>query len=304
MSSHESSPPPLVFEHVTKTYGETQALTNVCLTLSAGHVIGLLGRNGAGKTTLLQVAAGLTLPTAGVCRTLGRGAGQLDTPELSRLGLVQQEAQFIEWMTVRQHLDFTASFYPSWDRDLERRLVDLLELPVDRRIAHLSTGDRQKAGIVLGVCHRPALLLLDEPMSSLDPIARRRMLDVLLERLRDDGCTVVISSHILNDVEKIVDWVVALDAGRVAENTAFDALQETFAEWTVTAAAGPLPAAFPEPFILGQEVRERLARLTVRSDDPDAANRFAARHGVEVTVRPLNLEEMFPLLIAPRKETA
>jgi energy-coupling factor transporter ATP-binding protein EcfA2 len=95
-----------------------------------------------------------------------------------------------------------------------------LEVSPKQKIAHLSTGDRQKVGILLGVCHRPALLLLDEPMSSLDPIARARMLDVLLERLRDDGCTVVISSHILNDVEKIVDWIVALDAGRVTENAA------------------------------------------------------------------------------------
>lgn len=288
-------------DHVTKDYSDHPALDDVTLAIPAGHVVGLIGRNGAGKTTLLHVAAGLVLPTSGTCHTLGRRSDQLDAPELTRLGLVMQEARFIEWMTVAQHLDFTASFYPSWDRDLQRRLVELLEVPVKRKIADLSTGDRQKAGILLGVCHRPVLLLLDEPMSSLDPIVRTRMLDVLLERLRDDGCTIVISSHLLDDVEKIVDWIVALDAGRIVENSALDDLQESFAEWTVTAPNGrPLPA-MAAPFILTRQGSERLARLTVRTREPGVAENFAATHGVEVRSRRLNLDEMFPLLLAAKK---
>jgi ABC-2 type transport system ATP-binding protein len=289
-------------DRVTKTYPGHAALVDVSLTIPAGHVVGLLGRNGAGKTTLLHVAAGLVLPTSGTCHTLGRRSDELDSPELTRLGLVMQEGKFIEWMTVAQHLDFTASFYANWDRNLQQRLVETLEVPLKRKIADLSTGDRQKVGILLGVCHRPALLLLDEPMSSLDPIARAHMLDVLLERLRDDGCTVVISSHLLDDVEKVVDWIVALDAGRITENSALDELQESFAEWTVTAPAGALPARFAEPFILAQQHRERAARLTVRTREPDAAETFAAKHRVEVTPRPLNLGEMFPLLINRSKD--
>lgn len=288
--------------HVTKDYPGHTALADVTLEIPAGHVVGLIGRNGAGKTTLLQIAAGLVLPTSGTCTTLGRRTDQLDSPELTHLGFVMQEAKFIEWMTVAQHLDFTASFYPSWDRDLQRRLVDTLEVPLKRKIADLSTGDRQKVGILLGVCHRPALLLLDEPMSSLDPIVRTRMLDVLLERLRDDGCTVVISSHLLDDVEKIVDWIIALDTGRVVENCALDALQESFAEWTVTMpTGGPLPS-FTAPFILAQQRSERIARLTVRTSEPYAIDDFAATHEVKVQARHLNLDEIFPLLLAAKKD--
>jgi ABC-2 type transport system ATP-binding protein len=298
MTSIAATIAPLVFENLTKSYPGHVALNAIDLEIPAGHIVGLLGRNGAGKTTLLNVAAGLLLPTSGTCHTLGQRSDKLDTPELSRLGLVQQEGSFIEWMTATQHLDFTASFYPRWDRELQRRLTEVLELPLDKKIAHLSTGDRQKVGILLGVCHRPSLLLLDEPMSSLDPIARAQMLNVLLERMRDDGCTVLISSHILNDVEKIVDWIVALDAGRVTENAALDELQESFAEWTVTTREGRLPAKFAEPFILAHEGHDRLSRLTVRTRDAEAAGRFAATHRAEVTVRPLNLDEMFPLLIA------
>ena len=299
-----SAPPDTVAfaaDHLTKDYSGRTALDDVTLEIPAGHVIGLIGRNGAGKTTLLQIAAGLVLPTSGTCHTLGRRSDRLDSPELTRLGFVMQEAKFIEWMTVAQHLDFTASFYPNWDRDLQHRLVETLEVPFMRKIAELSTGDRQKVGILLGVCHRPALLLLDEPMSSLDPIVRTRMLDVLLERLRDDGCTVVISSHLLNDVEKIVDWIIALDAGRIVENSALDELQESFAEWTVTAPNGcPLPA-LAAPFILTQQRSERLARLTVRTRETGAEENFAATHGVEVQSRRLNLDEMFPLLVAAKK---
>jgi ABC-2 type transport system ATP-binding protein len=302
MKSTDTLSSPLIAEHLTKTYSGQVALNGIDLSVPADHVVGLLGRNGAGKTTLLQLAAGILLPSSGSCRTLGQRSDQLDTPQLSRLGLVPQEGRFIEWMTAAQHLDFTASFYPTWDRDLQRRLVEILEVPLAQKIAHLSTGDRQKVGILLGVCHRPALLLLDEPMSSLDPIARARMLDVLLERLRDDGCTVVISSHILNDVEKIVDWVVALDAGRVTENAPFDELQESFAEWTVTSTNGGLPAAFAEPFVLSHQGDARQALLRVRTADPEAAARFAAAHHAQISTRPLNLDEMFPLLIAQRRE--
>jgi ABC-2 type transport system ATP-binding protein len=287
-------------DRITMRYAKHVALHDLSLEIPPGRVIGLLGRNGAGKTTLLHLMAGLILPTSGISETLGRPSGKLDTPELTRLGLVQQNGRFIEWKTVQQHLEFNASFYPGWDHALQQRLIDSLEVPVDRKIAQLSPGDRQKVSLLLGVCHRPAFLLLDEPMSALDPISRARALDLLLERLRDDGCTVVISSHLLEDVEKIVDWVVALHEGEKVEDSAFDELQESFAEWTLTPGAADLPARFAEPFVLEQEMRERSARLRVRTSEPGAADRFARTHGITVRARPLNLSEMFPLLI--RKE--
>ncbi len=291
---------PLAFEAITQRFGSHTALCDVSLAFPAGRIIGLLGRNGAGKTTLLHIAAGLLPPTAGTCTTLGTPSGKLDTPQLTRLGLVQQEGRYLEWMTVRQHLDFNASFYPRWDRDLERRLLEALELDPKRKIVQLSPGDRQKVGILLGTCHRPALLLLDEPMSALDPIVRRRLLDFLLELLRDDGATVVISSHILNDVEKIVDWIVALEGGELVENSPFDTLQESYAEWTLTSTNGALPSTFAEPFVLSRQGDARQAILRVRTSDTEAAARFAAAHHAEIRVRPLNLDEMFPLLTSQR----
>jgi ABC-2 type transport system ATP-binding protein len=295
---------PLVLRNVTQRFGKHTALRDVSLEIPAGRIVGLLGRNGAGKTTLLHIASGMLLPTSGTCTTLGASSALLDTPQLTRLGLVQQEGRCLEWMTVRQHLDFNASFYPRWDRDLERRVIEALELDPKRKIVQLSPGDRQKVGILLGVCHRPSLLLLDEPMSALDPIVRKRLLDFLLELLRDDGCTVVISSHILNDVEKIVDWIVALDAGELVEDSAFDVLQESYAEWTITSTNGALPSSFAEPFVINHQGDTHQALLRVRTAEPEAAARFAATHHTEIRIRPLNLDEMFPLLTSQRKKTS
>jgi ABC-2 type transport system ATP-binding protein len=293
---------PFAARGITKRYGNQVALQDVTLEIPAGRIVGLIGRNGAGKTTLLNIVSGIVLPSSGTARTFGVPTDRLDTPQLSRLGVVQQEGGTISWMTVRQHLDFNASFYPTWDRKLEQRLLGELELDQKRKIIQLSTGDRQKVGLLLGVCHRPALLVLDEPMSALDPIVRARALDLLLERLRDDGCTVLVSSHILNDVEKIVDWVICLDKGEVVADSAFDELQESYAEWILSSPAGTLPTAYPEPFVLSQQGDSRQARLRVCTNEYNAAEKFASAFGAQVQKRPLNLEEMFPLLTNCRRD--
>jgi ABC-2 type transport system ATP-binding protein len=292
---------PLVVENLTKSFGPHTALRDVSLEIPEGRVVGLLGRNGAGKTTLLDLACGLLLPTSGSIRTLGRSARELDASELNRLGVVRQDARFLEWMTVAQQLDFTASFYAHWDAVLEKRLLLELELDATRKIAQLSQGDQQKLSILLGVCYRPSLLLLDEPMSALDPIIRARTLDLLLERLRDDGCTVVVSSHLLGDVEKIIDWVVCLDGGELAVSSPFDELQESYAEWAVQSVRGTLPEKFSEPFVLSHDGGPRQARVRVFTEEAvEAAQAFAGSHGAEVKSRALSLDEMFPLLLQRR----
>lgn len=295
---------PLAVTNLTKTFSTHQALKALSFELPAGRVAGLLGRNGAGKTTLLNLACGLLLPTSGTCTTLGRKAGELDAPELARLGVVFQEGRFLDWMSVRQQLEFHASFYPKWDEARESRLLLELDLNPARKIGQLSTGDRQKLGIILGVCHHPELLLLDEPVSSLDPIARLQMLSFLLDLIREDGSTILISSHILSDVEKVVDWVVCLDAGQLAACSPLDELQEGYADWIVTPADRPLPARFPESWILAQEGDAQRRRLKVKPPTPDTQRQFAAQHGVTVEKHYLNLEELFPLLITQRKAAA
>jgi ABC-2 type transport system ATP-binding protein len=302
------------FRGVTKRYGATVALDDVTLAVPRRSITGLVGRNGSGKTTLLRHATGLLLPDAGECVTLGRGAAELGRAELSRIGAVHQDDPLLGWMTAGQLLQYVASFHERWDRELERSLLATLELDARARVGAMSPGTRQKLALVLATCHHPELLLLDEPLSDLDPIARQAVLAALLERFSSDDMTIIISSHMLRDIEPVVDRIVCLHEGRVTADDALDDLKERFAEWVVTSAEGRLPERFDEPYVVSSRGDRHRARLVVR-DAGGAAGRaeqghaagagggaaaaaeLAARHGATVEVRPLNLEALFPLLV-------
>ena len=281
---------------LTKRFGTVTALDHVTLAVPEGSVAGLVGRNGGGKTTLLHHVTGFAVPTEGDCVTLGTSATRLGAAELGRIGVVHQEGRLLEWMTVRQHLRYVASFYTTWDRTREDRLVEALDLDPEAVVATLSPGNLQKVAVILAVGHHPSLLLLDEPTAGLDPIAREALLEVLLDLAREDGTTIVISSHLLHDVERVVDWLVCLEKGRLMENASLDDLKEVFAEWIVTTVDRALPDRFEEPFIVRQDVTKHQARLAVRNA-ADRSESFARRHGVAVESRPLNLDALFPLLI-------
>ena len=292
-------------EHVFETNGlikrfdDVTALDGIDLKVGRPSIVGLLGKNGSGKTTLIQHLMGLQLPDEGSVTTLDQSSATLGHDELIHIGYVPQEIRLLDWMTVEQHLRYVSCFYPNWDREREQRLLDELELETSKVVGTLSTGSLQKLAIILAVCHHPNLLVLDEPVSDLDPIVRGKLLQFLLELLREDGATILVSSHVLRDVEKIVDWVICLDEGKVVTDSALDELKERYAEWHVVAHNGDLPANFSEPFVLSQDVSGRQARLLVREAAAELET-FRAKYGVEVTGRPLNLEEIFPVLVEGR----
>lgn len=284
---------------LSKRFGDVTALDGVDIKVPKHSILGLVGKNGSGKTTLLRHLLGLYLPTEGRCWTLGKPSGELGGSELCRIGTVSQELQFLDWMTVEQHIRYVATFYPSWDLEREKRLRDDLELDGDALVGLLSPGNGQKLALVLALGHHPELLVLDEPVSALDPIARNKLLAFLVELLEEDRATVIVSSHVLRDIERIVDRLVCLDHGKVTADSSLDELKETFAEWRVTSRGGQLPAAFSEPYVLRQEVERLAASLLVRQTDSELED-FRHRYGVEVEIHPLNLERMFELLIAER----
>ncbi|MGD8817947.1 MAG: ABC transporter ATP-binding protein [Acidobacteriota bacterium] len=287
---------PFEANDLSKQFGATAALDHVTVSFRPRSIIGLLGKNGSGKTTLMRHLMGLYLPSGGAATTLGTPIAELDHEQFVRIGYVPQEIRLLDWMTVGQHLEFVASFYPRWDQERQRRLEAELELDLRKQVGSLSTGNLQKVAVILAVCHHPELLVLDEPVSDLDPIARGKLLEFLLELLQEDNATIVVSSHVLRDVEKVVDWVVCLDRGQVVEDAGLDELKERYAEWSVVSRNGDLPGPYPEPYVLDQEVRGRQARLLVDQRHGSARD-FRAAHDVELTSRPLNLEEIFPLLL-------
>jgi ABC-2 type transport system ATP-binding protein len=284
---------------LSKRFGSVTALDGIDLKVRRPSITGLLGKNGSGKTTLLQHLMGLQLPTQGSVTTLGRSSAELGHDQLVHIGYVPQEIRLLDWMTVEQHLRYVSCFYSKWDREREQRLLDELELDPVTVVGTLSTGNMQKLAIILAVCHHPELLILDEPVSTLDPIVRGRLLEFLLEMLREDQTTILVSSHVLRDVEKIVDWVICLDEGQVITDAALDELKDRYAEWRVVSTTSDLPESFSEPYVMSQEIAGRQARLLVRQAGSEL-DAFRSAYGVEVSARSLNLEEMFPVLVGNR----
>lgn len=283
------------FQNVTKRFGKVVALDDITYGAPRQSVIGLIGKNGSGKTTLLRHVTGLYLPSSGACTTLGVSSRKLGRAELSRIGVVNQHDTFLPWMRARQLLRYVSSFYERWDRDLERHLVGTLEIDTEARVGAMSPGNAQKLGLVVATCHRPELLLLDEPLSDLDPIARQDVLTALLDYFRSDSATIVISSHLLHDVERIADRIICVDGGRLILDAPLDELKEGHAEWLVASESGLLPERFTDAFVISASGDRHQARVFVK--DPDAHRaEFSARYGATVQSRRLGLEALFRLL--------
>lgn len=283
--------------NVSKWYDDDgpAALEGVTLSIPRQSIVGLIGRNGSGKSTLLRHITGVILPSSGECITLGRPAGRLGRKELARIGVVDQDGTFLEWMRGDQLLHYVSTFYESWDRELERSLVASLEVDVAARIGAMSPGNLQKLSLIVATSHHPELLLLDEPLSALDPSARQTMLTLLLDRFSSGEMTIVISSHMLRDIEPVVNRIICLERGRVTADDDLDALRERYAEWIVTSAAGQLPRSYSEPYVVEAQGDRYLSRLLVR-EPLQHAPAFRARYDVTIESRPLNLERLFPLL--------
>jgi ABC-type Na+ transport system ATPase subunit NatA len=192
-----------------KRYGRRWALADCTLAVPAGRVTGLVGPNGAGKTTLLQLAAGLLEPDSGTISVLGeRPAG---TPaQLGRLGFLAQDAPVYAGLSVAGHLRMGAWLNQDWDTGFARRRISDLGLNLRQRAGSLSGGQRAQLALTLAVAKRPELLLLDEPVASLDPLARREFLQNLMETVAEHGTSVVLSSHLIADIERVCDYLVVV----------------------------------------------------------------------------------------------
>jgi len=197
-----------------KRYRRQWALADCTLSIPAGHVVGLVGPNGAGKTTLLSIATRMLAPTTGTIEVLGRrpaaGAAQL-----ARVGYLAQDAPLYAGLSVADHLKLGAHLNPGWDGALARGRIGRLDLDPRQKAGTLSGGQRAQLALTLAVAKRPELLLLDEPVASLDPLARREFLQDLMESVAEQGLSVVLSSHLVGDLERVCDYLIVLVASRV-----------------------------------------------------------------------------------------
>ena len=212
--------------NLTKTFGSKQALRGVDLEIPVGATVGLLGANGSGKTTLIKCSLGLLRPTSGECQLLGESAWSLSASAKARLGYVPQVINLYPWMRVAELIQYTASFYATWNPELTDRLIKDWELPLNDRVRTLSVGQKQRLAILTAVAYQPDLLILDEPAASLDPQARRKFLQLLVELSEPEQRTVLFSTHITSDLERVADYVAIMKEGKIAWFGSLEALKE------------------------------------------------------------------------------
>jgi ABC-2 type transport system ATP-binding protein len=210
-----NKPPALVADGLGKRYGSRWALRDCTLEIPAGTVTALVGPNGAGKTTLLHLAVGLSRPSAGEVQVIGHSPQQDAPLVLPRVGFVAQEHPLYRGFTIGETLKLGGRLNPSWDDAVARERIEQLGLSLRQKAGKLSGGEQAQVALTLALAKRPELLVLDEPIASLDPLARREFLQTVMQAVADTGMTVILSSHIVADLERVCDHLVILAAGRV-----------------------------------------------------------------------------------------
>jgi len=277
---------------VEKVLNGKQILRRIDLNICQGSVVGLLGRNGAGKTTLIKVMLGLLKRSGGMVRIFGDDAWALTDSVKHRLGYVPQNARLYPWLTVRQLLDYTASFYDRWNTVWIAHLCAEWGIDVSARMGHLSEGESQKVMILLALGHEPELLILDEPVASLDPRGRRQFLQTILDHAADRGGTVFFSTHITSDLERVADHVAILHQGVIRFMGELDVLKDSVKRLRIIGKAVN-PQEIAQQDVLHYEATPEGTIVSIRDFSPASADRLAGMFGTDVRVDDLNLEEIF-----------
>jgi ABC-2 type transport system ATP-binding protein len=264
-----------------KRYGRRWAVSDCTLDIPAGHVTGLVGPNGAGKSTLLNLAVGLIAPTTGTITVLGgRPAG--GAAQMARIGFVAQDTPLYPRMSVANHLRAGAWLNPRWDGDQASRRIEQFGLDPRQRAGSLSGGQRAQLALTLAIAKRPDLLLLDEPVASLDPLARREFLQGLMETVAEDGTSVVLSSHLVNDIERVCDYLIVLTGSRVR---IAGEISELLASHHQLSGPRRDPATLPgSQEVITESHTGRQTTLLIRTTEPVQDPAW--------TVRPVSLEDL------------
>jgi ABC-2 type transport system ATP-binding protein len=285
--------PTIHTENLSKRFARTVAVDNISLAVPEGSIYALVGANGAGKTTLIKLLMNILRPNAGGAQVLGIDAAKLTGSDFNRIGYVSENQELPEGMTVGGMLDYFRPFYPNWDFALEQQLVRQFDLPLKRKLKHLSRGMKMKATFASSLAYRPSLIILDEPFSGLDPLVRDELIEGLIERAPET--TIFLSSHDLAEIESFSSHVGYLQQGRLLFSEEMTTLSNRFRDVTITLSEpSPLPARLPATWLEPQSADCVLHFVDsdFKEDSPrELANRFPAAR--DIAFEPMTLRQIF-----------
>lgn len=290
---------PIILKNLEKRFGLNPAVDDLSMTVPSGQVTAFLGSNGAGKTTTIQTIMNLHRPTGGSAEVLGVDSRKLGPAQLREIGYVSENMELPLWMTVGRFMKYCKPFYPTWDDSFADKLLKEFQLPLDRKLKHLSRGMRMKAALVGGIAYRPKLVILDEPFSGLDPLVRDEFIRGLLELTGEEGWTVFLSSHDIEEVERLADRIVVINEGRkMIEESVPDLLAVCrFVE--VLCDSEPTEIKPPDDW-LNYRIAGRTASFSIVKpySETEIKNAFKGVETNKIEMREMSLREVFVSLAA------
>jgi ABC-2 type transport system ATP-binding protein len=292
--------PVIEINALVRRYGRTDAVNGLDLRVEAGRCYGFFGRNGAGKTTTIKCLLNLLRPTSGEAKLFGLDPARHEVSVKSRLAYVPDHVAFYPWMTVRDTLDYFASFRAHWNRETERALVDQFRLDPRQKTSHLSKGQRTQLALVAAVCPEPELLVLDEPTSGLDPIVRREFIQTVIGAYQEGEPgrrTVFVSTHLISEFEGLIDEFTIIEGGRSVLTLPADVARERYQKIYARFSTDPTGIDLPGARLLRQRGRE--IEVFVNGNAAEVMDRLRARSPEALTTEALSLEEIFVATLQP-----
>ncbi|MDF3012811.1 MAG: transporter ATP-binding protein [Cellvibrio sp.] len=285
-------PVPVSLNNLQRQFGGVTVLKGISTQVLPGQVIALLGKNGSGKTTLLETILGFGFPSAGAAMLWDIAATKIDGDIKQRIGFVPQQDELLPSLTVQEHLNLFKAFRTHWNQALVDKLVAEWQIPLRIQSGKMSVGQRQKLSILLAIAHEPDLLVLDEPVASLDPLARRQFLQQLVDIATDEQRAVIFSTHIVGDVERVANQVWMLRDGSFDYQGELDILKESIARVTLVADQ-PFPSTINLPHVLNQKIQGNRAVFTFSAWETGREQQLAQQFSARVQVESLGLEDIF-----------
>jgi ABC-2 type transport system ATP-binding protein len=285
------------FSNVSKSYRGADALRGLTLAIPKGSVFGLLGRNGAGKSTALRALVGLERPSDGEVSVLDRDPMTLDVEMRRRIGYLSEDGVPFPNATVVSLIHLCAPLYPAWSRPLEEQVLARFQIDPRRRLRDLSLGQQRAVGLMLAICPQPDLLVLDEPAANLDAVVRREFLETILNLIGQQDRSVIFSSHILTDVERVADRIGIIHRGRLLIERSLDDLKDQVRRLRFMF-HGASPEHLDVPGLLAIRRGPREVLATVIGHDATSIAQLAETLHAEVEVQTLGLEDLFIDLVS------